>query len=119
MARIVLAPNALELGILGEEYALVQRDLEAQGHEVELRDQIEERRSVDPTTAIAFTVAVSLYVGQRVAQPTLDEIGRVLRDRLVARFRLTRPRKALIFGEDGRTVISEVDLPNEEPPPGR
>ena len=52
MARIVLQPNALELGLLREEYELVKRDLEEQGHDVEIREPTEFRRSVDPSAAL-------------------------------------------------------------------
>jgi hypothetical protein len=115
MARIVLQPAPIELGLLGDGYELLQRDLEAQGHDVTTLEP-EERRSVDPhTAAIAYTVAVAIYVSREISKPTLEEIGRVLRDRLVAHWRITRPRKALIYGEDGR-VISSVNLVSEEPP---
>jgi hypothetical protein len=111
--KIVLQANALERGILGEQYELVQRDLEEQGHEVTFRrPSPSERSAVPPLPGIDFTVAAFVYVVGRVTEQLLDEITRPLRERLVASFRVTRPRKALILGAN-EEVLRVVDLPPE------
>ena len=115
MTRITINPLPIELGLNEEQYKLVKRDLEEQGHTVRFQAPVIERSAPDVTQTLRAAYDVMLYLADFVDDRALHAIADVLILRLVSRRRRNQHRVAAIYGPDGRTVLLKVDLPNEEP----
>jgi hypothetical protein len=107
MARVVIRPSAIEVGMFREQYDALVADLEAQGLDVELAAPEELRPGLpDPDSVYN----VSVYMGHVAG--TLLSVGVLvgtLRKHLRGRVTRSRPRRGCIQLADGQK--HEFDLP--------
>jgi hypothetical protein len=112
MAGITLAPTPLELGLHREQYDRLVRELEEQGHDVELRRPIEERAPPGDASGPAPALELAVHIAGFVSDHIVDALVGVLIARLASRLRRNEPRRVTIYGPDGR-VLRELELPSE------
>jgi hypothetical protein len=102
----------MELGLHREQYGVLVRELEEQGHSVELERPMEQRGVPEATIGEAYALVVQ--VAGFVDDHLLDAIVGALVARLLSRREAKLPpRRAAIYGPRGR-ILREVELPSED-----
>jgi hypothetical protein len=115
MADIEIEAPTIARRYMREQFALLRRELEEQGHMVSFRAPADERAV--PTAGPGFQLA--LHLGEFLDEDDLDAIAGALVATIIPPARIPvyrgrRDHRAEIFGPDGR-VLRDVMLEGEEP----
>lgn len=112
MAELTIERHPFERASFEEEYELLVRDLEEQGHHVSVREAIEARDATGGLDAVGWGALI--YLATHVAEEVIDAIVAAALRRLSGpgRFGAKRERRVVIYGPDER-VLREVEIPDE------
>jgi hypothetical protein len=110
MARVVLQPPSLDIGLFRDQYDALTQDLEAAGYDVRIVREVEERGAGSQVGEAVFNLAV--HVLDDAEDAAVGAIVALMVARLRGTIRGRRRRVQVLWGPHGEKLRDD-ELPEE------